>query len=245
MNVARSLACKPAAVVFDMDGLLLDTERLHQQAVLATCGRLGFEMTQQLLLSLVGGTRADNAERLVRAFGVTFPLDAYHAECRSHFAKLCAQGIELRPGAMEMFSFLEEHRIPIAVATSTVGPTATHHLREAGLLARLAALVTRDDVTHGKPHPEPYLKAARHLGAAPADCLALEDSHSGARSALAAGMPTVLVPDLLPATPEIADRCVHVAEDLHEVRRMILALPPRSGSSASTAMRAASRSCSG
>ena len=88
--------------------------------------------------------------------------------------------------------------------------------------------MARDDVVHGKPHPESYLKAAAQLRIDPSECLALEDSHNGARSAIAAGMATVLVPDLLPSTPEIAAQCAYVARDLHEVRTMLAAMPTAS-----------------
>ncbi len=82
-------------------------------------------------------------------------------------------------------------------------------------------MITNEDCAQGKPHPEPYLNAARALSLDPALCLALEDSHSGVRSAHAAGMMTVMVPDLLPATAEIQDLCVAVAETLHEVREAL------------------------
>jgi len=182
-------------------------------------------MTEQVHRSLIGGPWEANRARLLTVFGASFPAEAYRAECEAHYLTLCAEGISLRPGVLEMVQFLEERAIPMAVATSTLRSMATHHLRETGLLDRLGALVARDDVFHGKPHPETYLNAARRLSVDPPDCLALEDSHNGARSAIAAGMTTVLVPDMLPATPEIALQCAHVARDLHQVRAMLERLP--------------------
>jgi beta-phosphoglucomutase-like phosphatase (HAD superfamily) len=98
---------------------------------------------------------------------------------------------------------------------------ATRNLSQTGLLDHVQVLVTRDLVRQGKPHPESYLLAATRLAAEPADCLALEDSHHGARAAIAAGMATILVPDLVPATAEIAAQCLHVARDLHEVCELL------------------------
>jgi HAD superfamily hydrolase (TIGR01509 family) len=200
-----------------MDGLLLDTERLYTRSIFATCSALGYQMSEELHLSLIGGPWETNRTQLLAAFGDGFPAEVYRAKCEAGYLSLCAEGIPLRPGALELVKFLEERAIPMAVATSTARAMATYHLQEAGLLDKLQALVARDDVVHGKPHPESYLKAAGYLATDPAECLALEDSHNGARSAIAAGMTTVLVPDLLPATSEIAGQCAHVARDLHEV----------------------------
>jgi HAD superfamily hydrolase (TIGR01509 family) len=200
-----------------MDGLLLDTERLYTRSIFATCSALGYQMSEELHLSLIGGPWEANRTQLLTAFGDGFPAEAYRAQCEARYLSLCAEGIALRPGALELVEFLEERSIPMAVATSTLRPLATRHLKETGLLEKLQALVARDDVAHGKPHPDSYLTAAGYLATDPADCLALEDSHNGARSAIAAGMTTVLVPDMLPATSEIARQCAHVARDLHEV----------------------------
>ena len=119
--------------------------------------------------------------------------------------------------------------MPRAVATSSRSPHAFGHLGRAGLLSLFDAIVTRDDVEHPKPHPEPYLKAASRLGVAPQRCLALEDSHSGVRAAHAAGMQTIMVPDLVSPTAEIERLCVAVMESLGHVHRLAL---PATGATA-------------
>jgi len=220
----------PRAVIFDMDGLLLDTERLYARSIFATCSALGYPMSERLHLSLIGGPWEANRTRLLAAFGDGFPAETYRAQSEARYLSLCAEGIALRPGVRELVDFLAERAIPMAVATSTLRPGATHHLKETGLLDKLQALVTRDDVVHGKPHPESYLKAAEFLATDPSECLALEDSHNGARPAIAAGMTTVLVPDMLSATPEIAQQCAHVARDLHEVREILARVAVNGGS---------------
>ena len=106
----------------------------------------------------------------------------------------------------------------MAVATSTARPKAEAQLKKAGIFHNFDVLVTRSDVAIGKPHPETFLKAATLLGVDPASCLALEDSHNGVRAAAAAGMSTIMVPDLLPPTPEIAGLCVGVLQSLTDVR---------------------------
>jgi beta-phosphoglucomutase-like phosphatase (HAD superfamily) len=112
------------------------------------------------------------------------------------------------------------------VATSSSRGSAERHLGEHGLFDRFGAIVAREDVTSHKPHPAPYLEAARRLGVDPAACLALEDSHNGVRAAHAAGMMTVMVPDLLDPTEEMRGLCLHIAESLHAVRGLLEAYFP-------------------
>jgi beta-phosphoglucomutase-like phosphatase (HAD superfamily) len=112
---------------------------------------------------------------------------------------------------------LRNRGIPTAVATSSRNPHASHHLSAAGLLDLFETVVTRDDVVNPKPHPEPYLMAAKRLGIDPVACLALEDSHAGVRAAHAAGMQTIMVPDLVHPTTEIHALGVSVVESLMHV----------------------------
>jgi HAD superfamily hydrolase (TIGR01509 family) len=129
-----------------------------------------------------------------------------------------AQSVPVKPGVPELLGELKERRIPMAVATSSRSPHALGHLGTAGLLGMFEAIITRDEVKNPKPHPEPYLLAARRLSTAPSDCLAIEDSHSGVRAAAGAGMQTVMVPDLVQPTDDVRALCTAVMSSLHEVR---------------------------
>jgi HAD superfamily hydrolase (TIGR01509 family) len=211
----------PHAVVFDMDGLLLDTEALYRTAIMGACAELGFPMNDELHLSLVGCPLDANRIQLERAFGPGFPFEAYVASYRGKFAALAVDGIPTRPGAPELLAYLTEAGVPMAVATSTGRPAALKHLTQAGFLDRFRAVVARDDVSCGKPDPEVFLTAAQRLGVDPSLCLALEDSHNGVRAASSAGMMTVMVPDLLAPTPEMERLCVAVSPDLHAVQAML------------------------
>ncbi len=190
------------AVIFDMDGLLLDTERLFGNALLASGAAMGLAIDEAVVHSLVGVHREACQAMLVARFGGEFPIDLFYAECERDYAARCGEGVPLRPGVVRLLDHLRRAGIPCAVATSTGDPRATEHLRHAGLLDYFATVVTRDAVTRPKPAPEPYLLAAERLGARPAHCLALEDSHNGVRAAAAAGMATIMIPDLLPPTDE-------------------------------------------
>ena len=202
-----------------MDGLLLDTERLMQGAILESSAFHGFPMDEALFLTLVGVPLDGNRVQLMQAFGEGFPFELYLARYRKTvLERIERDGMPLKPGASEFLRAVKAAGLPLAVATSTQRERAREHLERAALLPLLDALVTRDDVANAKPHPEPYLLAAERLGIAPEHCLALEDSHPGVRSAAAAGMAVVMLPDLLPATDEMRALAYGVATDLHEVR---------------------------
>lgn len=205
------------AVIFDMDGLLLDTEVIYRSAIFAACRHQGREMTPDLHLSLIGTPRELGDRLLTTHFGGDFDLEAYHLSCREEFEGNCASGVPRKPGARELLQYLKERSIPIGVATSTAGPIALDRLDRAGVVDFFDVIIGRTDVTNGKPHPETYLKAARNLGAAPGRCIALEDSHNGVRAASAAGMFTIMIPDLLKPTPEIRDLCNWITPSLPDV----------------------------
>ena len=119
---------------------------------------------------------------------------------------------------------ISRRNIPAAVATSTYREAALDHLKKAGLLDLFATIVTRDDVEHGKPHPQSFLTAARRLEVEPRTCWALEDSHNGVRAAHAAGMATIMIPDLLEPTEEISKLCTTTLPSLMHVLRELAQL---------------------
>lgn len=205
---------EPLAVVFDLDGTLIDSEALVREAHFAACDQLGYSMSEAQFLSLVGHHREANDIQLRRFYGDDFPLEDFIAATRAHVGERVAP---LKPGAVELMDTLDDIRLPYGLATSSRRPWVDRHFAAHGLAERFKAVVTRLDCIDGKPHPEPYLKASALLGAAPHHVLALEDSHAGVRSAHAAGCMTVMVPDLLPADEDMRSRVLRVADSLHDV----------------------------
>jgi len=129
----------------------------------------------------------------------------------------------LRPGVVDLLDHLRANGVPCAIATSTASPDAEQALTTAGLIGHFDVVVTRSDVANPKPAPDPYLLAAKRLGVRPAHCLAVEDSPNGIRAAAAAGMATVMVPDLLPATDETRALTVATLESLTGILDALIA----------------------
>ena len=206
------------AVVFDMDGLLVDTEQAVFSAMQRAADGIGREMPFETFQRMVGLPRAASDLIVREHFGEGFDIDSWAAQIRLHVQEAIAAGVALKTGATEILDHLDAARLPRAIATSSTLEAVRHSLGPHGIIERFHALITRDVQTLGKPHPEPFLKAAEALGVDPADCLALEDSHNGVRSASSAGMMTVMVPDMLDPTEEMETLCVRIARDLHEVR---------------------------
>lgn len=207
----------PAAVVFDMDGLIFDTESLYQAAFLEAATQGGHDLPVAVIQRTIGVPWATSRLLLLEHMGSGFPVDRYFAQMNGHFERLAATELRVKPGVVELLDLLDDLALPRCIATSSAHTTVAGHLAAHGLTSRFHAVVGHGDYAASKPAPDPFLTAARRLGVDPADCLALEDSHNGVRSASAAGMMTVMVPDLLEPTDEIRALCAGVAHDLHAV----------------------------
>jgi HAD superfamily hydrolase (TIGR01509 family) len=211
------------AVIFDMDGLLIDTEAVYLAAYQAAAALMGVELPVAFCHSLIGRPSPDCDRMIQEFFGPAFSLDTFNDHADGHAARTLEAEVPVKPGAAELLAFLGERGLPLAVATSSSRRTAERHLGQAGLLGHFDALATRDDVLRGKPHPDLYLEAARRLGVVPGRCLALEDSNNGLTAAHAAGMIAVMVPDIAPPTDDVRAKCLAVLPDLHAALTLLRA----------------------
>jgi beta-phosphoglucomutase-like phosphatase (HAD superfamily) len=218
-----TLPYRPSAVIFDMDGLLFDTEALWQEALLSAAAEVGREIPDEVFNKSIGVRRSQCRGLFLSHFGEDFLFDDFHASWVRHFWLIAENKLTLKPGVPELLETLDLFRLPRAIATSSSRTTVERHLSSHSLMGRFDQIICRGDYENGKPAPDPFLKAAERLGVEPGSCLALEDSHIGVRSASAAGMMTVMVPDLLEPTDELCALCLLVARDLHQVRDLVLA----------------------
>ncbi|MGE6785633.1 HAD family hydrolase [Ensifer adhaerens] len=211
------LPVTPLAVVFDMDGLLFDTEALYRDAMIRTAAELGHDIPVSLYLDTIGLSAEATRLLLKSRFGDAFDLARFWERASGQCAMMAATELRLKPGVVDLLDLLDGMGLPFAIATSSKHHDVQRNLDGHGLRARFPTVVAYGDYDNGKPHPAPFLTAARRLGIAPQHCLALEDSHNGVRSAASAGMMTVMVPDLLPPTEEMKSLCIGIAESLQEV----------------------------
>ena len=206
------------AVVFDMDGLLLDTEKLLIKFWIQAANEAGFPMTRETALSLRSLHRNFAIPLLKETFGEDFDylkIRSRRMELMSGY--LSENPLELKKGATELLEFLRESGIPAAVCTATDIDRAADYLKRAGIYGFFTDIVCAAHVKKGKPEPDIYLYCAEKLGLKPGDCIALEDSPNGIKSAAAAGFKAIMIPDLSEPDAELMHLIYAKADSLSEV----------------------------
>ena len=221
MNTLAALPFLPDAVIFDMDGLMIDSERVSVACWSQAAEEFGLTLERSFFLGMVGFGDRDCRAMLRQHLADDAQVDAMSERCHLLYDERTHAGLPLRPGIVELLELLKAHDIPRAVATSTRQPRADRKLEAAGLLPYFHAVVTSSDVQHPKPKPDIYLLAAQRLEHAPARCLALEDSPAGIRAALGAGMTAIQVPDLVHPDETVRALGHRIAGSLHDVRQLL------------------------
>jgi HAD superfamily hydrolase (TIGR01509 family) len=224
--MAPALVRRPSAVIFDMDGLMLDTEPLAARAWEEAAARAGVGFDMSLASRMIGRNFADCSLMIRAHYAADYPVDTLLAHWHAAYdAIVSREGLALKPGVCELIDWLAARDIPRAVATSTRLDRALAKLAHVDVLAHFAAVVGGDEIERGKPAPDIYLEAARRLAVAPAACVVLEDSEPGVRGALAAGMTPIMVPDRLPPSADLLLAAPLVEASLHDVITRFAALP--------------------
>ena len=206
------------AVVFDMDGVIFDTERLVIEFWKEVAKKHNIPNVEHTCIQCLGTNRVRTREIFLENYGADFPYDPYRAEVTELF-NTHYKGVPLptKPGIRELLNYLQEQDIKVGLASSTAQHLVRDEIGTAGLLPYFQTLVCGDMVEHSKPAPDIFLKACEILNADPTKSIAFEDSFNGIRSAHCAGMTPIMVPDQVQPTDEIRTLAFHVMPSLLDV----------------------------
>ena len=217
--MTRTDLLTPEAIIFDMDGLLVDSERVWHIAEDEVFASRGLDYTDELRASIIGLRMDEFMAKLQAHFRIEEPLADLTAEVNANMLRMIPTMVQPQPGAAELLQLVQQRSWPVAIASSSPMAIIDATLRSQGWDDVFRLRCSADNVAQGKPAPDVYLQAAKLLGFAPQDCLALEDSPNGARAAIAAGMTCYAVPDRSHSQPDaFAGITRHVFVDLHDVR---------------------------
>lgn len=208
---------KLSAAIFDMDGLLLDTERVCLDAFSAACNEVGAPCLVDVYLSTIGCGEQEIFDILTAGYKEIFNYSVIHEKWRVLYEDAALHApTPLKPGVKNIIAWLQDHDIPIAVATSTRREHAIKKLKMAGIYACFDQLVGGDEIENSKPAPDIYLEAARRLSVLPNEGIAFEDSNTGVKAAMAAGLHTFQIPDLIQPSDEVIALGVNIRPSLDE-----------------------------
>ena len=207
------------AAVFDMDGLLLDSERPIRDAWLQAAREFGVPLDEALYLQCVGRNEADSRRVLSQLLGASVPFDTVRARAVALIEHAIGlDGYAVKAGVVALLQALRELGVPCVVASSTHRAEVERRLSQSGLAPFFAGFNGGDEVQRGKPHPDLFLLAARRARQRPEDCLVFEDSEHGAQGAIAAGMSVVIVPDLKRPSDDACAASLAVLASLHDAQ---------------------------
>lgn len=214
-------AAGPHYVIFDMDGVIFDTEQFYIDCCVPAAEKVGLTGMREVALGCIGLTVEETEKRLIAAYGENAPLKDFHEETFRIFRRRYEEkGLPIKPGVREILSWLREAGTKVALASSTYTDTVRTELADADLIDYFDVIIGGDMAKRSKPAPDIFLQAAEALGADPSECFIIEDSFNGIRAAFAAGARPLMVPDLLEPDEEIRGMAEAVFPSLYEVLKL-------------------------
>ena len=207
------------AFIFDMDGVLFDTERLCLDSWKPVAQKYNISHIEEVFAKCIGTNESATRQICLDYYGADFPYDEYAREAGLIFHKMIDEnGPVLKPGVKELLDYLKMENYKIGLASSTKKASVEKYLKQAGIREYFQVLATGDMIVHSKPDPEIYLMACEKLGVRPENAYAVEDSFNGVRAGAGAGIKTFMVPDMKEPDDEIRGLSYRVCRDLLEVR---------------------------
>lgn len=211
------------AVIFDMDGVIFDSERAMLWSLQEVCRRRGIKDVTPYYPECIGVTREMTVQIFQKVYGADFDVEEFMAEgSRLYHERYDGGRMPVKEGARELLTFLSERKVPLALASSTRIESVKRQMKEAGLISFFEKIIGGDMVTKSKPEPDIFLCAAKELGVTAEDCIVIEDSYNGIRAAHAAGMTPVMVPDMLEPNEEITVLCAKICKSLKDFHQLLV-----------------------
>ena len=209
------------AVIFDMDGVIFDSEKLYRKHWMISAKEYNIdESIMRTLLDKIAGATKERNEKLMKSyFGQDFDYMRFREITTNRMDdEIRREGVELKPGVLELFDYLKSHEYKIGLATSTVKERAESNLKRAGIIDYFDGIMYGGIVEHGKPAPDIYQHACSLLGVEPREAIGIEDSINGVKSSHAAGLYTIMVIDLINPTDEIREIADNIYDSLYDVK---------------------------
>jgi HAD superfamily hydrolase (TIGR01509 family) len=209
---------KIKAVIFDLDGLMLDTEPAYRRAWTEAGVQLGFRIDESFYNSTIGIPNSEGERMLATHFGKAFPLEKFSELWKQLFCGYITAGdVSVKKGLEELIETVDKLGLKKAIATSSTKAEIGYNRCALQLITRFAVVTTCDEIAHAKPHPQIFSATAAKLGLSASQTLALEDSNNGMRSAIAAGCVSVMVPDMVKADDDVTKEAYKIVHSLLDV----------------------------
>ena len=210
------------AIIFDMDGVLIDTERISFNSFKKVFKEYNYRIDEMFYLEIIGHNVKSIKEIMINKYGNDFPFDEiYEKKVKISIDTIKRDGLIVKKGVKELVEYLKVNNYKIAVATSTRKQRAYEHLKEIEVLDKTDYVICGDQVMNSKPDPEIFLKAAEGLGVLPQECIVIEDSEAGIIAAYNAGIKSINVPDMIKPNDTIKRLSYKICNDLIEVKKLL------------------------